>query len=214
MRFVAIILLAASAGTASGEMVSGPVRVIDGDTFDVGTVRVRLHGIDAVETEQDCVTDQGARWTCGHYVTDEVRARYQGRTARCDVVTTDRYGRAVAACRVDGQDIGAALVRDGLAFAYRRYSTAYVAEENAAQADDRGLWASSTQQPEAFRRQGARQTADRSCAIKGNISANGRIFHQPGDAFYSRTRINPAKGERWFCSVRDALSAGWRPASR
>ena len=32
--------------------LEGPVRVVDGDTFDVGGVRVRLHGVDAPEEDQ------------------------------------------------------------------------------------------------------------------------------------------------------------------
>lgn len=50
------------------------------------------------------------------------------------------------------------------------------------------------------------------CIIKGNISENGRIYHLPGQAFYDRTRINTARGERWFCTEAEAQAAGWRRA--
>ncbi len=50
----------------------------------------------------------------------------------------------------------------------------------------------------------------RACRIKGNISANGRIYHVPGQRFYSRTIIDPSGGERWFCTEADARAAGWR----
>lgn len=53
------------------------------------------------------------------------------------------------------------------------------------------------------------------CVIKGNISARGeRIYHLPGDHYYSKTRIEPAKGERWFCSEAEARAAGWRRTRR
>lgn len=53
------------------------------------------------------------------------------------------------------------------------------------------------------------------CLIKGNISGNGeRIFHSPGAPHYERTKINTAKGERWFCTEAEAVSAGWRKARR
>jgi endonuclease YncB( thermonuclease family) len=53
------------------------------------------------------------------------------------------------------------------------------------------------------------------CTIKGNISANGeRIYHVRGGYFYDRTRINPVKGERWFCTEADARAAGWRRSRR
>lgn len=51
------------------------------------------------------------------------------------------------------------------------------------------------------------------CDIKGNISDVGeRIYHLPTDAYYSETRIDESRGERWFCSRFDAWWAGWRHA--
>lgn len=52
-----------------------------------------------------------------------------------------------------------------------------------------------------------------SCLIKGNISRNGeRIYHVPGQKWYSRTRIDESYGERWFCTEKEAREAGWRKA--
>jgi hypothetical protein len=50
------------------------------------------------------------------------------------------------------------------------------------------------------------------CDIKGNISVNTgeRIYHVPGQTYYSETRIDLLKGERWFCTEQDARAAGWR----
>lgn len=54
------------------------------------------------------------------------------------------------------------------------------------------------------------------CNIKGNISykTGEKIYHVPGGQFYSRTKINPSKGEKWFCSEGDAQNAGWRKSLR
>lgn len=54
------------------------------------------------------------------------------------------------------------------------------------------------------------------CDIKGNISirTGERIYHIPGQEFYSATRISTSKGERWFCSEAEARSAGWRRSRR
>lgn len=52
-----------------------------------------------------------------------------------------------------------------------------------------------------------------SCKIKGNISASGRrIYHVPGQPYYDATRIDVARGERWFCSEAEARAAGWQEA--
>jgi len=218
LLFLAIGILAATFALAAGP--SGAIRVIDGDTIDVGGTRVRLYGIDAPEANQTCETEQRSVWACGTWVTQEVRAQYQGKQAQCEALDTDRYGRIVARCSVAGQDIGAALVAQGLAFAYRRYSMDYDLIEKQAAAADRGLWATRVQEPAAFRRSGGQssgnvQPATGACNIKGNINAKGqRIYHRPGQEHYERTRINTAQGERWFCSAAEAEAAGWRAARR
>jgi endonuclease YncB( thermonuclease family) len=49
------------------------------------------------------------------------------------------------------------------------------------------------------------------CTIKGNLGPGGtKIYHVPGSHSYEATRIDPATGERWFCSEDDARRAGWR----
>lgn len=49
------------------------------------------------------------------------------------------------------------------------------------------------------------------CNIKGNVNTRGeRIYHVPGQRYYEETRIVANHGERWFCSEKEARSAGWR----
>lgn len=40
-----------------------------------------------------------------------------------------------------------------------------------------------------------------------------RIYHVPGQPYYDETRIDTAKGERWFCSEAQARAAGWRKSN-
>ncbi len=59
------------------------------------------------------------------------------------------------------------------------------------------------------------EKAGKACLIKGNISRSGeRIYHVPGGRWYDATRIDPLRGERWFCSEAEARAAGWRRAKR
>lgn len=56
-----------------------------------------------------------------------------------------------------------------------------------------------------------RSEAPGKCNIKGNISSKGvKIYHRPGDPNYNGTKIDPKKGERWFCTEQEAQDAGWR----
>jgi len=52
------------------------------------------------------------------------------------------------------------------------------------------------------------------CDIKGNISYNSgeKIYHLPGQDYYSETVINSKYGERWFCTEEEAIDNGWRKA--
>jgi endonuclease YncB( thermonuclease family) len=206
--FLLVVCLSAQAAEFRGE-----IHVIDGDTLDVGDVRVRLHGIDAPERNQPCTTLTGQNWGCGDWVTRQVRDRYQGAQARCETTDRDRYGRVVARCFVDGADMNRDMVADGLAFAYRKYSYDYDLEEKAAVVADIGIHGFIMEAPARYRltRIKGRLAPDRNCQIKGNISAKGvRIYHLPGQKYYDKTGIDPRKGERWFCSEAQARASGWR----
>ena len=204
----------------------GRVRVIDGDTIDVGGSRVRLHGVDARESAQSCLAGD-ERWPCGSRATRALAQRIDGRTVACEQRDLDRYGRIVAECRQDGRDLNAWLVAEGWALAYRRYSRAYVDEESAAKAARKGVWRGEFVAPWDWRRgerlrgvprEAHRVSEERSgrCDIKGNISHDRgrRIYHMPDDRDYVRTRISPSRGERWFWSEAEARAEGWRRAGR
>ena len=201
-------------------------RVIDGDTIEVGSARVRLFGVDAPESAQSCVA-ASRPWPCGRQATQALAGRIDGRSVACEERDRDRYGRIVAVCRQGGQDVNAWLVREGWALAYRRYSRTYIDEAAAAKAARRGVWRGEFVPPWDWRRGNRLKSATRdaprvaardrgACRIKGNISHNSgrRIYHVPGDRDYERTRISQSRGERYFCTEAEAHAAGWRRAGR
>ncbi|MDU8945090.1 thermonuclease family protein [Ovoidimarina sediminis] len=214
--FLTALALAVAGAAWAAEPVTGDVAVIDADTIRVNGVTIRLHGIDAPERDQTCRLD-GRDWACGRWATDAARAAFEGARASCTPLSTDRHGRTVARCRVNGDDMADRIVRMGLAEAYLRYSRDYVDAEKEAALARRGIFASDFAAPEDHRA-AARAATDQPppgrCAIKGNITKNGRIYHMPGQEHYARTRISEGKGERWFCSEAEARAAGWRKARR
>ena len=138
-------------GRALSEEYAGAARVLDGDTLEVGGVRIRLSGIDAPESRQKCWRGRVA-WACGAKATKELKRRLEGEQVVCRGSDGDRYGRVIAVCKVRGEDVGSWMVREGWALAYRRYSDVYVPEEQDARGREVGLWGSVFVAPWNWRR--------------------------------------------------------------
>jgi hypothetical protein len=192
--------------------------VLDGDTLDIGLVRIRLHGIDAPELGQACAAASGGTWDCGTAAANRLAALVAGKNLACTGIERDAYGRIIATCLAGGRDVAEVMVAEGLAWAFLEYSRDYAATEDGPRAAGRGIWQAPTETAEAFRAdrwQRAAALAPReNCPIKGNINGAGeRIYHTPWSNYYSRTQINEASGEAWFCDEAEAEAAGWRPAA-
>lgn len=184
------------------------IAIVDGDTFDVDGIRIRINGIDAPEYGQKCGSID-----CGADALAALNNLIHSGSIDCEELGEDGYGRVIGRCFVAGQDIGAKLVSDGYAYAFTKYSMDYVVEEESARSRGVGVWSGDYQRPWDFRAEkweNSQQNAPNGCPIKGNISENGKIYHAPWSPWYAKTRINEAKGERWFCSEAEAVSAGWR----
>lgn len=220
-------------GTVSASKLTGRASVIDGDTLEIHSERVRLHGIDAPESDQLCQDSRGKNYRCGAIsakALDKLVSASQ--PISCDFMERDQYDRFVGNCYGPDQvNLAASMVRSGYALDWPRHSGGLYAEENAAAKAERiGVWQGDFVQPWDWRAQ-ERDAAPQNntapvslfevpgaaddCNIKGNISNKGeRIYHVPGQKFYGKTKISEGKGERWFCSESEARSAGWRRAMR
>ena len=189
------------------------VEVIDGDTLESEGVIYRLEGIDAPEYGQKCNARGGSKWACGEAASNRLRQLVENTDVICAGIGRDDYQRVIARCKAGEIDVGQKLVLEGLDWAFVKYSDTYVEEEAEARRKSIGIWQTTTLTAWEFRAERwskAASVAPEGCPIKGNISKNGRIAHPPWSPWYERTRINRAKGERWFCSEADALAAGWR----
>jgi endonuclease YncB( thermonuclease family) len=168
----ALVVLAA----AGAAIWDGPAKgvdmfaVYDGDTLDwtprdcalsdIGlsclTRPLRLFGVDAFEKSQTCHDAGGKVWACGAAATQRLKTLAIRPDFSCnfDNDRLDRNSRDFALCIADGQDVGATLVSEGLAFYYGR-GLQYLPIEAAARRDKKGAWAGSFVRPQ-FWRQGAR----------------------------------------------------------
>jgi len=146
-------LIFAAFWAAGRDDITGRAIVNDGDTITVDGSRIRIFGIDAPELGQTCRDRNQATYACGRLAQRHM-ARLTRSTVTCDVVETDRYGRAVAICRSGGTDLGEAMVAAGWARAYLSYSLRYAPAESKARAAGRGLWDGEFDDPWAFREEG------------------------------------------------------------
>jgi endonuclease YncB( thermonuclease family) len=124
----------------AAEPLMGTASVIDGDTIEIHGQRIRLHGIDAPESQQECTRSDGVTWRCGQQAALALSDRIGRSTVRCDPRDRDRYGRIIAICFKDTEDLNRWMVASGWAVAYRKYSLDYVADEERAHADKVGIW--------------------------------------------------------------------------
>jgi len=146
--FLAIAVLVLSIfGRAPEEIVAGEARALDGDSLVIGGRAMRLKGLDAPEARQTC-TIAGREVPCGREATLALRRWLARGTVVCTGGERDRYERLLVTCRVNGQDIGADLVRNGHALDYGGYA----ADEREAALHFRGVWAGAFEGPDVYRR--------------------------------------------------------------
>ena len=59
-----ILFIFSFAPNLASKTITGNAKVVDGDTIHIGLNKIRLHGIDAPETNQTCEKNNVA-WSCG-----------------------------------------------------------------------------------------------------------------------------------------------------
>ncbi|PZF77467.1 thermonuclease family protein [Aestuariivirga litoralis] len=132
--------------TGNSGSPKGRAVVVDGDTLDIDGKRIRLIGIDAVESSQRCKLDN-VEWDCGSDAADALRNWIGDSLVSCKGGEHDRYSRLLAHCSTRADDIGAWMVSNGWAVAYRRYSDEYANLEDTAREERRGIWHSQFEMP-------------------------------------------------------------------
>ena len=144
------LLFGAVAARPSFADVTGPAKIIDGDTIVVAGEHVRLQGIDAPELHQTC-TAYGQKWACGRIAAEWLKEHLHGRQVDCVGHARDRYDRLLAVCYADGKSINDRLVREGWALDFRKYSTDYLQAEAEARRAGVGIWRGEFEPPWEWR---------------------------------------------------------------
>lgn len=134
-------LVLGGSGALAQDEVSGAASVVDADIVMVDKQRVILWGVDAPERSQKCAVGS-LEWGC--YAESRATLGRLIGTGQASCVLTDDppdpFSRRYGVCTSDGKDIGAEMVRLGMARAFTQQASDYVAQEEEARAAKRGIF--------------------------------------------------------------------------
>jgi micrococcal nuclease len=192
------------------------VYIVDGDTLDIeDDVRIRLLGIDSPERDE-----------CGYTESKVFLQSLVGGAhinLEKDISGTDLYDRLLRYIYLPADDIeddevlvNEAILRAGhaktLAVAPdNRYRDLFATAQDEARRAGKGLWGKCPQEDDERELQADAMPTDSECVIKANISAKsyGSKYFLPGCPNYNRVKIDPRRGEGYFCTEADAIAAGF-----
>ena len=137
--------------TLFAKTIIGKAKVIDGDTIHINKDKIRLHGIDAPESNQKCIIDNN-EWACGKQSSFELNKIISNHLVKCKTSSIDKYKRHIAICYINDLNINQMMVKNGWAVAYRYYSKDYIKDEEYAKKNKLGIWKSKFESPYIFRK--------------------------------------------------------------
>lgn len=213
-----ILLWAASDFAFTDESRAGggnpAVMAIDGDTIQLGDRVIQLYGIDAPELGQHCKHDNV--WLpCGLTAAHELNKQLQLSRQEVECQPAPAADPSGSVCFAGDVDVAQAMLTGGYVIATPTANPDYHELEEKAREARLGLWHSQFIDPAAWR-QGERLPnepgpADEACPVKAVVLADGRrVYFVPTDETYDSITVDPAKGDRRYCSDEAARKDGWR----
>lgn len=200
---ILLLFLSSTCFALSGKVVG----VSDGDTITVLTskrkqVKIRLYGIDCPEKKQ----------AFGQKAKTFAKDLAYGKKVSVRQVAKDRYGRIVGWVSINGKSLNKELLKAGLAWHYKQYSSdsSLASLEIKARKSKRGLWSDSNPIPPWEYRRGKKPQKPTKIKTMGKEIYHGNtkslIFHDSGCR-----NFNCKKCSITFRSKAEAIQAGYRP---
>ena len=150
----AIFLISASALIfilIINQVNSQTIKIVDGDTIHLNGEKIRFTGIDTPELKQTCLKE-GIKDLCGIKAKQILIDKIGNNNVKCISDGKDQYKRTLAECFVSNESLSSYLVRSGYAFAYRRYSKKFIADEDFARINKIGMWSMEFDYPWDYRK--------------------------------------------------------------
>ena len=133
------------------DIKSQDIKITDGDTIKINGKKIRFSGIDSPELKQSCIKNN-KKEPCGFTAKSILIDKISDNKIKCIEEGRDRYKRILAECFVNNESLSSYLVRSGYAFAYRKYSKKFIADEDFARINKLGMWSMKFEYPWDFRR--------------------------------------------------------------
>ena len=133
------------------DVKSYEIKIIDGDTIHLNNEKIRFTGIDTPELKQTCKKNSEIIY-CGIVARQLLIDKIGKDKVICVREGKDRYKRTLAECFVNDLSLSRYLVREGYAFAYRKYSKKFINDEDFAKKNNMGMWSMNFEYPWHWRK--------------------------------------------------------------
>ena len=133
------------------DVKSDEIKIIDGDTIHLNGEKIRFSGIDTPEIKQTC-TKNNEIINCGIQAKELLVEIIANNKIICIREGMDQYKRILAECFVNDLSLSSYLVKNGYAFAYRKYSKKFIADEDYARSNRLGMWSMNFEYPWDWRK--------------------------------------------------------------
>ena len=133
------------------DVKSKEIKIIDGDTIHLNGEKIRFSGIDTPEIKQTCKKNNEVI-ECGVQAKEFLVKIIENNEINCIREGKDQYNRTLAECFVNNLSLSSYLVKNGYAFAYRKYSNKFIADEDFAKSNNLGMWSMSFEYPWDWRK--------------------------------------------------------------
>ena len=133
------------------DVKSDEIKIIDGDTIHLNNEKIRFTGIDTPELKQTCSKNNEIIY-CGIQARQLLINKIGKNKVKCIREGKDQYKRTLAECFVNDLSLSKFLVREGYAFAYRKYSKKFIEDENFAKNNNMGIWSMKFEYPWDWRK--------------------------------------------------------------
>jgi len=133
------------------DVKSVEIKVIDGDTINLNGEKIRFTGIDTPELKQTCNKNNEVIY-CGIEARKLLIDKIGKSKVSCIREGKDKYNRTLAECFINDFSLSKFLVREGYAFAYRKYSKKFIEDEDYARENNLGMWSMNFEYPWNYRK--------------------------------------------------------------